>query len=157
MGPDLCDKVLDIEMHTRTQADSEYENVGYQMVMEKHHKVCVFYTEDMPIYHHADLYFIDDDGDVMGRMLTKEEIGEFKDRDDLVWISKDFVMFPDKVGAGDGKFVLYPWKCPDIDEAGGCTGSIGASPVLPADMLLKDIWSIPHSERIFSMVIGFDE
>ena len=157
MDTDISEKVLDLERHTRTQTDSEYENVGYGMVMKKKHRVCVFYTEDMPVHHHADLFMIDDDGNVMGRMLTQDEIAEFKDRDDLVWISKDFVMFPDMVGGGDGRFVLYPWKCPDVDRAAGCHDSIGASPALPADMLMKDRWSIPHSERIFSMVIGFDE
>ena len=157
MDDEISKTVLDIELSTRTQADGDYENLGYKMVMKKDHRVCLFITDEFEMKHHTTLQFVDDENNIIGCMVSEDEMDEFKARDDVIWVSKDFVMFPDKIGESNGRFVLYPFECKEMDAATGCCDSIASSPALPSDTAMKQRWSIPNDKRIFSLVIGFDE
>ena len=172
---EAMDHVLEIEKDTRTQTDNDYVNVGCIRVAEKEHHLCVFYDDHMSRDLHAKVVLMTDDGTVMGTSLHRSEIPMYKDRDDVIWVSEDFIVFPEIVGRGEERFVLYPFPLPDLDEgrgeerfvlypfplpdldeAIGCDGAIGTSPTVVSDTYLKEQRGIPIGQRIFTMIIGFD-
>ena len=153
---EAMDHVLEIEKDTRTQTDNDYVNVGCIRVAEKEHHLCVFYDDHMSRDLHAKVVLMTDDGTVMGTSLHRSEIPLYKDRDDVIWVSEDFIVFPEIVGRGEERVVLYPVPLPDLDEAIGCDGAIGTSPTVVSDTYLKEQRGIPIGQRIFTMIIGFD-
>lgn len=158
MDEDTARAVWDIERSVKTKTQNDYKNVGYEYVMKRKHKVCVFFKSGFLFEKRTVLKLMTEDGTIMGTTLKPSEIPEYKDREDVIWISEDFVVFPMIQGKGAEAFVLFPYEVPEIsDSVPGCLGPIGASPTTSSDLFLKSVRNLSVTDRIFTAVIGFDD
>ncbi len=148
-------KILEIEGSVLTQNNQEYENVGCKVVAEKEHRFCAFYTDEFQHEYHPRVVLTCDDGTIMGKTIFPEEMEEYRGRTDVIWVSEDFVVFPETVGTGEERFVLYPFEIPQLIRS-GFEGAIGASPTVISDTYLKGLHNLPVGTRLFSLIIGFD-
>lgn len=157
MDDDVSNDVWNIERSVRTTVKNEYKNVGFDIAMECKHRMCVFHSDTYLFGKRSVVKLMTSDGTVMGTSLRPEDIESYKGRDDVIWISEDFVVFPDIVGEGEESFVLYPIDIPEICEnVPGCRKAIGTSPTLPSDLVLKDKFDKPKTDQIYTMIIAFD-
>ncbi|MGN1044761.1 MAG: hypothetical protein ACI4Q9_02240 [Candidatus Methanomethylophilaceae archaeon] len=146
-----------IEKSVVTRTNHEYRSIGYELAMKRQHRLCVFYTNDFTVDMRSRLKLMSSDGTVMGTTLMRDEIDEYKERDDVLWVSDDFVVFPDVRGEGDEMFVLYPYEYKALQQAAeGCVDPIGISPTPSSDHYLKQRSGTPESSMIFSTIIAFD-
>ena len=97
------------------------------------------------------------DGTIMGTSLRPEEIESYKGREDVIWISEDFVVFPEIIGEGEEAFVLFPSEIHDVeDNVPGTRNVIGTSPTTSSDSILKARFGKPMVNGIYTLVIAFD-
>ena len=158
MDDDTSMSVMDIEHSVKTRTDHDYQNVGYDIAMKKTYRICVFFSQGYLFEKRSVLKLMTSDGTIMGTNLRPEEIPEYRKRTDVIWISDDFVVFPNIVGKGEESFVLYPAEVPEISEsAPGCIGPIIVSPTTSSDALLKKVSGIPLAGNVFTSIIAFDE
>lgn len=158
MTDEMSEAVNDIEKSIKTQSKHEYVNVGYDMAMKKKHRICVFFTENFLVKKASVLKMVTEDGTILGTTLSPEEIEEYKDKPNVIWVSEDFVMFTDIQGSGPESFVLYPYTIEELDEVvGKKLGAIGTPPTSSSDMYLKKCADVPLEKRIFTSVIAFDD
>ena len=157
MDDDLSRTIWNIEKNTITSVKTEYENVAYDVAMKKAHRLCMFYSDEFVFENTTVVKLMSSDGTVMGTTLTPEEIPAYKERDDVIWISEDFVVFPNIVGKGNESFVLYPIEMTQISSAvPECRGPIAASPTTSSDARLKRAFGRPQEKGVYTAVIAFD-
>ena len=157
MDEPLSNEIWDIEKSVRTTIRNEYKNVGYDIAMDRKHRVCVFYDDTYIFGKRSIVKLMSSDGTIMGTSLHPDEIESYKGRDDVIWISDDFVVFPQIVGKGEESFVLYPIDIPEIMEhVPEANRVIGTSPTLSSDTALKSKFNKPMMQGIFTMIIAFD-
>ena len=157
MDDEISNKIWDIEKSVRTTVRNEYKNVGYDFAMDRKHRVCVFYDDTYLFGKRSIVKLMSSDGTIMGTSLHPEEIESYKGRDVIIWISDDFIVFPNIVGKGEEAFVLYPIDIPEISEhVPESNRVIGTSPTLSSDTALKSRFEKPLIKGIFTMVIAFD-
>ena len=158
MDDDVSGAIHDVERSVRTRIDSDYKNVGYDIAMERKHRICVFYDDTYIFGKRSILKLMAADGTIMGTNLSPDEIPEYKKRDDVLWVSEDFVVFPDVVGKGEEAFVLYPFEIREIEEnVPGTSLAIGTSPTMSSDEVLKHRYGKPMVRGIYTMIIAFDD
>lgn len=158
MDDEVSKEIDRIEKSIVTRTNHEYKSVGYEIAMKRRHRLCVFYTNDFTVDMRSRLKLMSSDGTVMGTTLMKDELEEYRKRDDVLWISDDFIVFPEIRGEGDEMFVLYPYEYKDLQKnAEGCLDPIGISPTPSSDHFLKQYTGTPESSMIFSTIIAFDE
>ena len=158
MDGDISRKIWDIEKSVRTKIDKDYKNIGYDIAMERKHRVCVFYDDTYIFGIRSILKLMTSDGTIMGTNLTPEQIPEYQNRDDVIFISEDFVVFTNVIGKGEEAFVLFPFEIHEIeDNVPGTKSVIGTSPTTSSDEVLKRKFNKPMSEGIYTMVIAFDD
>lgn len=146
-----------LERSLRTQTESEYENVGFEEVSKRECRACIFVDDDFRLDKHSLVKMLDGTGKVIGTTVPEEEMESYSGRDDVIWLSKDFVMFPYIEAAGKERFVLYPYEFPELsDEIEGCINAVGTSPATPTDRLLKTMGDMPLDTRLFTFILGFD-
>ena len=149
--------VWEIERNTTTTLNSDYRNVGYEVAMKRKHRVCVFYDDTYIFGTRSILKMVAPDGTVMGTTVNPDEMESFRARDDVIWISEDFVLFPQAVGETEGAFVLYPVPIHEIEEnVPGSYDAIGVSPTTSSDIVLKKRFGKPAVTGMYTMVIAFD-
>ncbi len=157
MDDDVSQKIWDIEKSVRTTLQNDYKNVGYDIAMKKQIRLCVFYGNTYIFGKRSVVKLMCSDGTIMGTSLHPDEIESYKDRTDVIWISEDFVVFPEVTGVGEESFVLYPIDIPEIEaDVPGCFNVIGTSPTLSSDILLKETFGKENGPDIFTMIIALD-
>lgn len=158
MDDETSSALLDIEKSIRTRTNHDYQNVGYEIAMKKKHRICVFFKQGYLFEKRSVLKLMTSDGTIMGTNLLPEQIPEYQKRNDVIWISEDFVVFPGIVGKGEEAFVLYPSEIPELMEAvPGCIGAIGVSPTTSSDAYLKKTRGYSLTEDLYTSIIAFDD
>ncbi len=149
--------VWDTEKAVRTKMDTGYRNDGYNVAMERAHRVCVFYDQTYIFGKRSILKLMTSDGTVMGTNVMPSEMDEFRARDDVLWVSEDFVVFPDVVGSGEEAFVLLPFPMEEVEQnVPGVSSAIGSSPTPSSDKILKKRFGKPQVLGLNTMIIAFD-
>ena len=157
MDDKISNDVWDVEKRVRTTLKTEYKNIGFDIAMKKHNRLCVFYDDTYVFGKRSIVKLVADDGTVMGTTLYPNEIQEYKGRDDVIWISDDFVLFPYAVGKGGEAFVLYPFDMPEVKENVPSVKSVmGTSPTAESDTVLKKRFGKPLTGGMYTVVVAFD-
>ena len=157
MDDDTSNEVWEIERSVRTKVDKDYKNIGYDEAMKRMHRLCVFYDDTYIFGIRSILKLMTTDGTVMGTNLAPHEIEEYKGRDDVLWVSEDFIVFTNVIGKGEEMFVLFPFEIKEIEEnVPGTYSVIGTSPTTSSDSALKTRFGKPMTKGMYTMIIAFD-
>ncbi len=157
MDDEISNDIWGVEKRVRTTLKTDYKNIGFDIAMKKHHRLCVFYGDTYVFGKRSIVKLVASDGTIMGTTLYPNQIPEYKNRDDVIWISDDFVVFPYVVGKGDEAFVLYPFDIPEVEEhVPEAKNVMGTSPTAESDMVLKKKYNKPMAKGIYTVVIAFD-
>ena len=147
-----------MERSIKTRNGSGYKNVGYDEAMKRKNRVCIFYDETYIFGKRSILKLMASDGTVMGTNLMPDEIEEYKKRDNVIFVSEDFVVFTDKIGNGEESFVLLPFPIEEIEQnVPGSKNVIGTSPTMSSDTELKRKFNKPMVRGMYTMIVAFDE
>ncbi|MBO4552746.1 MAG: hypothetical protein J5673_06060 [Candidatus Methanomethylophilaceae archaeon] len=158
MDDEVSNAVSDVEKSVRTRTNHDYKNVGYDFAMERKHRICVFYDDTYIFGVRSVLKLMTSDGTIMGTNLTPDEIPEYRKRDDVLFVSEDFVVFTNIIGKGEEVFVLYPFEIHEIEEnVPGTKNVIGSSPTTSSDDVLKQRFGKPAVKGMYTMIIAFDD
>ena len=146
-----------VEKSVKTRNGSGYKNVGYDEAMKRKHRVCIFYDDTYIFGKRSILKLMTSDGTIMGTNISPDDADQYLGRDDVIWVSEDFIVFPDVVGGGEEVFVLYPSEIHEMeDDVPGVKTAIGTSPTMSSDTLLKQTFDKPLVRGIYTFVIAFD-
>lgn len=158
MDDTISSDILRIERSIRTRSEHDYISVGYDIAMERKHRLCVFYTNDFQKDMRLRLKLETEDGTVIGTNILKGEAKDYSGREDILWVSDDFVVFPDVQGKGEERFILYPYDYTELHEvAPGCSNAIGISPTLSSDLYLKEHAGTSGDGMAFTTIVAFDD
>ena len=157
MDDDISMRIREVEEKVKTKCNCVYKNAAYDLAMSKKHRICIYYDGGFMAEKHPIVKLEDMNGQVLGTSLLPEEIESYKGREDVLWVSDDFVVFPYLNGEIDEAFILYPFDIPEIrDNVPDCEDLCGTSPTLASDALLKDWGSIDSSKSVFTAIVAFD-
>lgn len=157
MDEETSRAVWDVERSVRTRIDSGYRNEGYDAAMEREHRVCVFYDNTYIFGKRSILKLMDSERTIMGTNVSPSEMEEFRVRDDVLWVSEDFVVFPSVKGVGEETFVLLPFPMEEVEQnVPGVRDAIGTSPTTSSDQALKRRFGKPMINGLNTMIIAFD-
>ncbi|MDD4185104.1 MAG: hypothetical protein PHX75_00460 [Candidatus Methanomethylophilaceae archaeon] len=156
MDDEISCEVECSERAIRTQGGLEFRNEGYLEAMRRHVRICIFCTEDFEFPETPSIFYITGDGTVMGHEVMRHEMDAYLARDDLVWVSDNFIMYTERRGSGDEIFVSKAKEYPHIESYPGCTNGIIAIPAGPSDIALKSRYGVENRREIATAVMAFD-
>lgn len=75
-------------------------NTGLDVCMDRDVRICVF--EDETAWHprETSMRLVDSEMNVLGHDIPLDEALDYASRDDVVMVSDDFVMYPDRIAVG---------------------------------------------------------
>lgn len=84
----------------------EIEDLAVGEVSERMVRICLFEDGNFRFPECSTMRMVDSMGHMVGRHLTPSEIPEYMCRDDVVFLSDDFILFPDADITGDTRMVM---------------------------------------------------
>lgn len=156
MDDDISCEIDRSERLIRTQGGMEFRNDGYLEAMRRQVRICIFCTEEFEFPDDRSIYFMTEDGTVMGHNVTARETESFLARDDIIWVSDDFIMYADSKGCGEEIFVYKGVRYPSVEAYPGCANGLMVIPAGPSDLVLKGRYGVPDRREIATAVMAFD-
>ena len=96
-----------------------------------------------------------------GVVLGEEILPPFKKkfleniREEYIWLSEEFVIYPERKGGSKEFFVMPPVSFPEVEQM-GMKDVVSCSPSAPSDMMLREMHGYQDDAKLASILIGFD-
>lgn len=148
------------EISTKSATGMEVINCSYDEVMTKRNRLALIVDNvvfDMAKKDYTSVLMVNSRGDVVGRSLTEEELDAYHSRDDVVWISRDFIIFPDSEFDGGERFIIPATETALLDPVLPHTEVIMAHPCTTSDMIIKESIGFDLHRKASTVVLGFDD
>ena len=159
MGDDVSTDIDAIERSIKTRTNHDYINKGCEYSLTRDHRVCILFTKEFRKNwnFYGRLHLVTSDGTILGTNVYPNEMDDYRGRDDVIFVSEDFVVFPEIRGCGEESFVLYPYDFEELQEiVPGCHNAIGFFPTPSSDHYLKELKGVDDTQHIFSTIVAFD-
>lgn len=132
----------------------DFINEGVWEVLSKKIIYLIFIDETFSDRKHGQSLTLmkDPSGNILGRLLRKDELTEYKNRNDVLFIGEDFVIFSNVKTQGKPYFVIPAQKVDELEDLNG----ISASLCVPTDLFFKEKYKI-KGENLGTVIIGIDE
>ncbi|MHC1604769.1 MAG: hypothetical protein ACXQTP_02200 [Candidatus Methanofastidiosia archaeon] len=135
----------------------EFINEGVWVALDKKHTVLVIADNKQGFRDPPSSWtlMVDKNRNVVGEWIPKENIPEYKTKDNVQFISEDFVIYTDRKRYGKCFFLMPPIPFPELDGLKIIKNVASGSVSAPADMYLKKVAGI--EENYWTILVGFDE
>lgn len=96
MPDDLCRRILEEEATvTGAMGSMPVRNSGLDECLRRNTVICVFEDETFWTPDEVTMHMVGEDGRIVGHDIPKSQILEYSKRHDVMFISEDFVMYPE--------------------------------------------------------------
>lgn len=135
----------------------QVDNRGFSMALERQHVICIVKDPRFRPPPEATVILVDSSGNLLGTEVFPFNSKEYEDREDTVWLSDGFVVFPEVVGNGKEAFVMPPVSFPELNESNGCKDVISCSPAPTSDLMIKRHYGYEDDPRLASILVAFND
>jgi len=152
------DKVREFEIQAEKNKAAggmmDFINEGVWEVLSKNAVFLIFIDETFSDRKHGQSLTLmkDPSGNVLGKLLRKDEIPEYQKRNDVLFMGEEFVLFTNVKAQGKPYFVIPAQEVEELKELNG----ISASLCVPTDLFFKDKYNI-DGENLGTVIIGIDK
>lgn len=158
---------LDVEVLRRMKAEEDkvkaiggnvgVDNQGFSQALEHEHIIAIIKDPRFRPPPEPTVELHSTDGKVLGVEVFPFTADQYLKRDDVVWLSDAFVMFPDISASGGEKFVMPPVSFPELNPSNGCKDVISCSPAPTVDLLMRTYYDYKDDPKLASVLIAFNE
>ena len=134
-----------------------FVNTGVWKALDRKHGFVLVVNSSMMILSPTRdvVYIADQDGQIVGEYLTPSRRGEIKDRDDVCFLSEDFIFYLNVVPKGEPYFVLPPIPFQFLDDISGVKDVTSGSISTLADDMVRERLGYSQTKH-WTHLVGFN-
>ena len=157
LNGDCREKILGIEHNITAALGIKVINKGVTECLNRQYVLCIIKKASFRPPPEPTVMLISDDGVVLGEEILPHYKKEFlaNVKEETIWLSEEFVMYPNRKGQRSEYFVMPPVSFPEVEEF-GMLDVVSCSPSAPADMMLREMHGYEDDARLASILIGFN-
>ncbi|MFQ6088160.1 MAG: hypothetical protein ACE5K0_04585 [Candidatus Methanofastidiosia archaeon] len=131
-------------------------NEGISEVLKREFVLVILVDEKEGFREPQELMLIvDEKRNVIGEWLSKDRIKEVRNRENVFFLSSDFVIYTDVKPHGRSYFLIPPLGFPELSGIEDIENLVSTSPSLHSDSYLKKLLNSRDSD-FSTILIGFD-
>lgn len=146
---------FDMEAGMQTSSGMPMINRSLEESVKREHHICIIQKKILDWVPHHHMTMVDSKGNIVGFDIIDGLEEDIYGRDDLIWLSDDFVMLPDAC-QGEVFIVLHPCPITLFDDDPEVNDMILMFPAAPVDDLIRDTYGIPHVRDYNSAIVSFN-
>ena len=157
LDKDILEELRKEESTVRAMGNIEVDNRGFNEALKRESVICIVKDPRFRPPPEPTVVLLSSDGEILGEEVFPFTAKKYEGRDDVVWLSDAFVMFPEVHGDGGEKFVMPPVSFPELNPSNGCKNVISCSPAPTCDLLMRQHYKYPDDPKLASVLIAFDD
>jgi len=132
-------------------------NVGFSEALEKDHVIAIIKDPRFRPPPEPTVVLVSNKGEIMGLEVFPFTAKEYLNREDVVWLSDAFVLFPNVKGMGGENFIMPPVSFPELNESNGCKDVISCSPAPTCDLMMRTYYDLKDDAKLASVLVGYND
>jgi hypothetical protein len=153
----VLDQMKSEEKKVKAMGDITVFNGGFDEALKKDHVIAIIKDPRFRPPPEPTVILVADTGEVMGLEVFPFTAKEYLDREDVVWLSDAFVLFPNVKGMGGEKFIMPPVSFPELNEGNGCDDVVSCSPAPTCDLIMRKYYDLKDDPKLASVLVGFND
>jgi hypothetical protein len=98
-----------------------------------------------------------DEGMIIGKEIFPEQKKEYLEKENVVFLSDEFILFLDRKPKSKEYFVMPPVSFPEVEKMPGTKNVVSCSPSPPGDMFVRSLHGLPDDPKLASILVGYDD
>lgn len=150
-------ELKDEEASVRSTLNIGVTNEGFNEALERDRVICIVKDPRFRPPPEPTVLLRGDDGTIMGIEVFPHTAKEYEGRQDIIWLSDGFVVFPEKKAHKEEKFVMPPVSFPELNENNGCTDVVSCSPSPTSDLIIKKHYGLKDDPKLATILVAYNE
>ena len=144
------------ESTVRAMGNIEVDNRGFYEALKRECVICVVKDPRFRPPPDPTVILVAKNGERLGEEVFPFTAYKYENRDDVVWLSDGFVLFPQIKAVGGEQFVMPPVAFPELNESNGCKDVISCSPAPTSDLMIKQHYGLVDTPKLASVLVAFN-
>lgn len=154
---DILDQMKEEEAKVVAMGNIVVQNEGFDEALKRDHVIAIIKDPRFRPPPEPTVILLSDSNEVMGLEVFPFTAKEYLNREDVVWLSDAFVMFPDVKGMGGEKFIMPPVSFPELNTSNGCKDVISCSPAPTCDLMMRKYYKLQDDPKLASVLVGYND
>jgi len=157
LDKDVLDQMTKEESKVTAMGSIAVRNDGFNEALKKDHVIAIIKDPRFRPPPEPTVILVSGAEEVMGLEVFPFTAKEYLNREDVVWLSDAFVLFPDVKGNGGEQFVMPPVSFPELNESNGCKDVVSCSPAPTCDLLMRTYYKLKDDPKLASVLVGYND
>ncbi len=156
LDKEILSELSEEEAKVRAMGNIEVDNRGFNEALKRESVICIVKDPRFRPPPEPTVVLESADGEIIGVEVFPFTAKEYESRDDVVWLSDGFVLFPQVPANGGEQFVMPPVSFPELNESNGCKDVVSCSPAPTCDLMIKNHYGLVDNPKIASVLVAFN-
>lgn len=156
LDKEILAEVKEEESKVRAMGDIEVVNEGFNQALKRDSVICIVKDPRFRPPPEPTVTLISGNGKLLGEEVFPFTMKQFENRDDVVWLSDGFVLFPKEKADGGEQFIMPPVSFPELNESNGCKDVISCSPAPTCDLMIRKHYGLEDDAKLASVLVAFN-
>ena len=152
----ILEHLKEEEAKVRAMGDIEVQNEGFNQALQRESVICIVKDPRFRPPPEPTVVLESGSGNLIGEEVFPFTAKKYEGRDDVVWLSDGFVLFPKVPADGGEQFVMPPVSFPELNESNGCKDVISCSPAPTSDLMIRQYYGLKDDAKLASVLVAFN-
>ena len=157
LDKEILDQMRKEEEKVKAMGDISVHNEGFSEALKKDHVIAIIKDPRFRPPPEPTVILVSDKGELMGVEVFPFTTKEYQERDDVVWLSDAFVLFPNVKGVAGENFIMPPVSFPELNQSNGCKDVVSCSPAPTCDLLMRKYYDLRDDPKLASVLVGYND
>ena len=156
LDDDFIEEIKNEDLSVETSFGMPIDNQALLECFSRDFALCLYadYSFEHPV--DSTMMMKDSKGNVVGHDIADGQMEEYQTREDLIWISDNFVMYTDVNMGEDLRLVMMPQKYLGFSYDDGVLEATLFYPMPTTDCLIKNRYGDPMDPQIATAIMGIN-
>lgn len=153
---EILEQVREEEKKVRAMGNIAVDNVGFTEALERECVICIIKDPRFRPPAEPTVILQSGNGEILGEEVFPFTAQKYADKQDVVWLSDGFVMFPTVKADGGEAFIMPPVTFPELNSSNGCKDVISCSPAPSCDLMIRSYYGLEDNPKLASVLVAFN-
>ncbi|MGD1060651.1 MAG: hypothetical protein ABR879_04260 [Methanomassiliicoccales archaeon] len=149
--------LISIEDKVMGTLDISCNNEGVRQCLMRKHVAVIIKDKRFRPPPEPTVMLVGEDGLVMGMEIFPHQRKEYEGKDNVLFLSEEFIVFLDRKPKSKECFYMPPVRFPEVEALKGTRNVVSCSPSAPGDMFVRKAHGLPDDPKFASVMVGWDD
>ncbi len=153
---EFIEVIKDEDLSVDTSFGMPIDNQALFDCFSRDFSLCIYADYSFEHSNQSIMMMKDSKGNLIGHDIPENQIKDYQNKEDLIWISSNFVLYTNVEMDEEATFVMMPQKYLGFSYEDGVSEATVFYPMPTTDCLIRNKYGDPKDSQIATVIMGID-